>query len=76
MKMFKQGSVADEVSGSMEKELLSLQGEENKDLVMAAKAAKLLNEAGLLFIKAGMTEEAEDIANVMSSLTQRFKEVK
>lgn len=74
--MFKQGSVADEVSGSMEKELLSLQGEENKDLVMAAKAAKLLNKAGLLFIKAGMTEEAEDVANVMSSLAQRFKEAK
>jgi hypothetical protein len=71
--MFKQGSIADEICSSMEKELVSHQVEKQHGFSKVAKAADLLNAAATLFAEAGMSEEAEEITDVLERLANRLE---
>jgi hypothetical protein len=71
--MFKQGSIADEVASSMERELMSLQTERSHGFQKVAKATDLLHAAAELFANAGMSEEAENTLGVIRSLEQQLR---
>lgn len=72
--MFKRGSVADEVSSIMEKELISRQAEQVHGLTKVAKAIELLGDAASLFAKAGMLEEEKEIVDVLGSLLHKMEQ--
>ena len=68
--MFKQGSYEDEIFRSMEKTLVSSQVENTHGLNKLAKAVDYLNDAAAIFERAGMSEEAALITEVLQGLTK------
>lgn len=69
--MFKQGSIADELYRSMEKSLVKNQAEKNThELTRLAQAVDYLNDAAAIFERAGMTEEADMITEVLAGLAK------
>lgn len=72
--MFKQASVADELLRSMEKTLVKNQAEKNThQLTRLAQAVDYLNDAAAIFERAGMTEEADLITDVLQALSKSFE---
>ena len=67
-KVFNKASFEDEIYRSMEKQLVTSQKEESQGLKKLAKAADYLQAAASIFDQAGMTEEAEQIVDVLNEL--------
>lgn len=70
--MFKSSSFEDEIYRSMEKQLVSSQLEETHGFNKLAKAADYLNAAAEIFEQAGMSEQAEEITEVLQGLAQQL----
>lgn len=66
--MFKTASFEDELYRSMEKTLTANQSEQKTGLKRIAQATAYLNAAAELFSQAGLTEEAEEVAEVLEGL--------
>ena len=66
--MFKQASIEDELYHLMAKQLVSNQVESKFGFKKLAQAAELLNAAAEIFDQAGMSEQAEEITEVLNSL--------
>lgn len=71
--MFKQGSVADEISRSMERELVAHQAEQTHGFNKVAKAIELLGNTAVLFAQAGMVEEEKEVIGVLESLIKEME---
>lgn len=71
--MFKQGSFEDELYRSMEKTLVKNQTENTHGFNKLAQAADLLNTAADIFDRAGMSEAAEDVTNILQELAKDLK---
>lgn len=67
-KMFKQASFEDEIYRSMEKQLVSNQVEEKHGFKRIAQAVDYLRAAADIFDQAGMTNEAEELTQVLAEL--------
>lgn len=72
--MFKQGSIADEISCSMERELVAHQAEKTHGFSKVAKAIELLGNTATLFAQAGMTEEEREVIGVLESLVKEMEQ--
>jgi len=70
--MYKSGSFEEEIRQSMEKTLVSNQVEKNHGFKRLAQAADYLNAAAEIFEQAGMTEQAEEIVEVLQGLAHQF----
>lgn len=70
--MFKTGSFGDEIYHSMEKQLVSNQLEDKHGFNKLSKAANYLHAAAEIFEQAGMSEQAEEITEVLQGLAQEF----
>lgn len=70
--MFKQASIEDELYHLMEKQLVSNQAESKFGFKRLAQAADLLNAAAEIFDQAGMSEQAEEITEVLNSLANHL----
>jgi hypothetical protein len=70
--MFKSGSFEEEIRQSMEKTLVATQVEQNHGLKKLAQAADYLNAAAEIFEQAGMSEQAEEITEVLQGLARQF----
>lgn len=70
--MFKQASFENEIYRSMEKNLVSNQVEDKYGFKRLAQAADYLNAAAEIFEQAGMSEQAEEITEVLRGLAQQF----
>lgn len=70
--MFKLGSFEAELKTAMEKNLISNQVDNQHGFSKLAKAADYLNIAANIFEKAGMTEEAAEITNVLIGLSKKL----
>ena len=68
--MYKIGSFEEELMKSMESTLIKNEVESKTGYAKIAKAADLLNIAANIFDAADMIEEAEDITNVLASLSK------
>lgn len=71
--MFKIGSFEQELSSSMEKNLVVNQVEKNFGLNKLAQAADYLNNAAEIFEQAGMGDIAFDITQVIENLSKVIK---
>ena len=69
--MFKIGSFEEEIYKSMEKNLVSNQLEAKYGFDKLAKAADYLNAAAETFTKAGMNKEANEVLEVIKSMTEK-----
>lgn len=72
--MFKQGSVADEISRSMERELVAHQAERSHGFSKVSKAIELLGSTAALFAQAGMVEEEKEVIGVLESLVKEMEQ--
>jgi len=70
--MYKAGSFEEEIRQSMEKTLVANQVEKNHGFKRLAQAADYLNAAAEIFEQAGMTEQAEEITEVLQGLAHQF----
>lgn len=70
--MFKQASFENEIYRSMEKNLVSNQVEDKYGFKRLAQAADYLNAAAEIFEQAGMSEQAEEITEVLRGLAQQL----
>ena len=68
--MFKTASFEDELYRSMEKTLVSNQDESKHGFKRLAQAVDYLNAAAEIFDQAGMTEQAEEITEVLQGLAK------
>jgi uncharacterized protein YyaL (SSP411 family) len=69
--MFKKASFEDEIYSSMEKQLVSNQLEDNHGFSKIAKAIDCLNAAAEIFEQAAMSEQAEEIIEVLQGLARQ-----
>lgn len=72
--MFKQSSFEDEIYRSMEKSLVKNQTENTHGFNKLAKAIDLLNTAAQIFEEACMTDEADDVSNILEDLARGLNE--
>jgi hypothetical protein len=70
--MFKTASFEEEIYRSMEKKLVSNQLEEKHGFTRLAQAADYLNAAAEIFDQAGMTEQSEEVTEVLQGLAQQL----
>ena len=70
--MFKKTSFEDEIYQSMEKQLVSNQVENKYGFKRLAQAADYLNAAAEIFEHAGMSEQAEQVTEVLQGLAQQL----
>lgn len=70
--MFKIGSFENEIFESMQKNLISQQAEKMHGFNKLAQAADLLNAAASIFDKAGLTEEAIELTNLIQELSKEI----
>lgn len=66
--MFKNSGFEDEIYRSMEKQLVSNQVEDKHGFKRIAQAADYLKAAADIFDQAGMTNEADEITQVLEEL--------
>ena len=66
--MFKKANFEDEIYRSMEKQLISNKVEDKHGFSRIAKAVEYLGAAAEIFDQAGMTDEAEEITQVLEEL--------
>lgn len=62
----------DEIYRSMEKQLVANQVEETHGLKKLAQAIDYLNNAAEIFEQAGLTDQVDDITNVLASLNSEL----
>lgn len=74
--MFKSASFENEIYQSMEKSLVANQTESKHGFKRLAQAADYLNAAAEIFDQAGMTEQSEEITEVLQGLVQALSEGK
>lgn len=67
-KLFDQSNFVDELYHSMEKKLVAKQVEDTHGLKKIAKAVDYLYAAASIFDQAGLTNEAEEITEVLNGL--------
>lgn len=72
-KLFSSNNFENEIFRSMEKTLVANQVENKYGFNKLAKAADLLNTAASIFERAGMLSEAEEITEVLLSLSKDLK---
>lgn len=72
--MFKTASFEDEIYRSMEKQLVSNQVETKHGFKRLAQVADYLNAAAEIFEQAGMSEQAEEITEVLQGLAHQFSD--
>jgi hypothetical protein len=70
--MFKKSSFEDEIYHSMEKQLVAKQVEDKHGFSKLAQAADYLNAAAEIFDQAGMTEQADEVTEVLQGLAQQL----
>jgi hypothetical protein len=70
--MFKTASFEDEIYRSMEKKLVATQVENKYGFKRLAQAADYLNAAAEIFEQAGMSEQAEEVTEVLQGLAQQL----
>jgi ATP-dependent protease HslVU (ClpYQ) ATPase subunit len=70
--MFKSSNFENELYRSMEKQLASNQLEDKYGFNKLAKVADYLHAAAEIFEQAGMTEQAEEITEVLQGLAQQL----
>lgn len=70
--MFKKASFEEEIYRSMETKLVSGQVENKYGFNKLAKAADLLNAAAEIFEQAGMTQQANEVIEVLQDLAQQL----
>jgi hypothetical protein len=70
--MFKKASFEDEIYHSMEKQLVATQVENEHGFKRLAQAADYLNAAAEIFEQAGMSEQADEITEVLHGLSQQL----
>lgn len=71
-KLFDSNTFEDEIYRSMEKQLVAKQVEEKHGLKKLAQAIDCLNSAADIFEQAGLTDQVDDITNVLASLNDEL----
>lgn len=70
--MYKSSSFEEEIRQSMEKALVKNQAEKTHGFNRLAQAADYLNAAAEIFEQVGMSEQADEITEVLQGLAQQF----